>query len=199
MTEDVGQDDFFGTWLVGIDEAGRGPLAGPVVAAGVMLDPEKPIDGLRDSKKLTEKARESLYEDIMADALFVSVKVIDVDVIDRINIFQATLLAMKEIIISIKPELTVDAVLIDGKHTVSGMNQVRQIAIVSGDNRIKCIMAASIIAKVERDRLMKKYDEEFPGYGFLHHKGYGTEAHLSAIAALGPCAIHRMSFSPFRE
>lgn len=193
------EDDFYGQSVLGIDEAGRGPLAGPVVAAGVMLDPLKPIVGLNDSKKLTEKAREILYHEIMERALFVSIESMDAETIDRINILKATLLAIKKIILSYPQDRKVDAILIDGNQTVPGIVGRRQFAIVSGDSRIQCIMAASIIAKVHRDRLMTSYHDEFPGYGFMQHKGYGTASHLDALKKLGPCKIHRMSFAPLKD
>jgi|SRR5579871_794693 len=192
-------DKFFGYKIAGIDEAGRGPLAGPVVVAGVRLNPEVPIIGLNDSKKLTKQARESLYQEIMTHALFVVVKTIDHHTIDRINILQATLLAMKDAILSIREQTDVKAVVIDGNQTVPGIDNIKQFAVVSGDSRIDCIMAASIIAKVHRDQLMMNFHDQYPGYGFDHHKGYGTAVHLAAIANLGPCPIHRLSFSPFKE
>lgn len=195
----LGDDDFFGQAVVGIDEAGRGPLAGPVVAAGVMLDRNRPIIGLNDSKKLTEKARESLYQEIMGRALFVAVKEVDAITIDRINILQATLLAMKEVIAALNDKDAIDAVLIDGNKTVPGVSSPRQLAVIGGDRRISCIMAASIIAKVHRDRMMKSYHDEHPGYGFNQHKGYGTVLHMEAINRLGPCPIHRMSFAPLKD
>ncbi|HXW52593.1 MAG TPA: ribonuclease HII [Myxococcota bacterium] len=192
-------DEFFGQRVLGIDEAGRGPLAGPVVAAGVMLDQRHHIIGLKDSKKLTKLAREDLYEEIMERALFVSVKAVDNRTIDRINILQATLLAMKEVILAFNPKEAMDAVLIDGNQTVSGISHFKQYALVNGDNRHPNIMAASIIAKVRRDQLMMSCHEQFPDYGFDSHKGYGTELHLQAIARLGPCPIHRLSFAPFKD
>lgn len=191
-------DDFFGQIVIGIDEAGRGPLAGPVVAAGVVLNPTHHISGLKDSKELKESVREDLYQEIMAHALFVSVKEADAKTIDRINILNATLLAMKQVISECTERLPLDVALIDGNATVPGLT-VRQIAWVKGDSEVPCIMAASIIAKVHRDRLMKSYDNAFPGYGFLRHKGYGTKDHLDAIKTLGPCEIHRRSFAPFKD
>lgn len=181
--------------VLGIDEAGRGPLAGPVVAAGVVLGSD--ISGLGDSKKLGEKARESLYQEIMARALFVSVKVIDANVIDQINILQATLLAMKQVIIEAQKALPIAQVLIDGNQLVNGID-IPQEAIIKGDSKVRSIMAASIVAKVHRDRLMNEYHQQFPAYGFLSHKGYGTKAHMNAISLFGPCAIHRMSFAPLK-
>jgi ribonuclease HII len=190
-------DSFFGQNVIGIDEAGRGPLAGPVVAAGVLLDTKKPIFGLNDSKKIKEKTREDLYQQIHERAVFISVHEIDVATIDRINILQATLAAMKQVILDCLSIRKADVILIDGNRTVSELS-VKQIAVVKGDSLIECIMAASIVAKVHRDRIMRAYEEQFPGYGFKDHKGYGTKGHLEAIQRLGPCAIHRMSFSPLR-
>lgn len=190
--------DFAGQAVLGIDEAGRGPLAGPVVAAGVVLNALNPVQGLKDSKKLSEKARGDLYEKIMARALFVRAHEVDSETIDRINILQATLRAMRAVIISCVEKHAVDVALIDGNQTVPDAPRVKQIAMVKGDNRFECIMAASIIAKVHRDRLMHLYDQDYPGYGFRKHKGYGTEAHIEAIDRLGPCSIHRMSFAPLR-
>lgn len=184
--------------ILGIDEAGRGPLAGPVVAAGVVLDSNKPIGLLNDSKKLSEKARESLFLEIMARALFVGVKVIDAAIIDQINILQATLLAMKEVILEAQKVLSLDLVMIDGNQRVLGVDVVQK-TIINGDALEEPIMAASIIAKVTRDRLMKDYHVQYPGYGFLSHKGYGTKAHMQAITELGPSPIHRLSFAPLKS
>lgn len=183
--------------VIGVDEAGRGPLAGPVVAAGVILDVNKPISGLNDSKKLSEKMRDSLYDHIMEHAQFVSVEEISADIIDRINILQATLLAMKRVVTAAVLIHSVDIALIDGNTLIPDLS-IKQIAVVNGDSQIESIMAASIIAKVHRDRLMKKFDAEWPGYGFGQHKGYGTKDHFAAIDRLGPSAIHRMSFSPLK-
>jgi ribonuclease HII len=182
--------------VLGIDEAGRGPLAGPVVAAGVVLDENNPIGSLNDSKKLSKKARESLYEEIMARSKFVAVKVIDSQIIDKINILQATLLAMKGVIDEAKKTLPIESILIDGNQLVPGVEG--QKAIVNGDSLIEAIMAASIVAKVHRDSLMKDYHHQYPQYGFLHHQGYGTRAHMEALSLMGPCPIHRRSFSPLK-
>lgn len=189
---------FFGELVVGIDEAGRGPLAGPVVAAGVMLDDKRPITGLNDSKKLSEKNRELLYSEIMDKALVVSVSEIDVEAIDRLNILRATLAAMGNVIHDCMARTKIDAILIDGHQTVSGI-PIKQIAVVKGDTLIECIMAASIVAKVHRDRLMRALENVHPGYGFAKHKGYGTRDHLDALSRLGPSPIHRKSFAPCRE
>lgn len=184
--------------VAGIDEAGRGPLAGPVVAAGVVLDCHRPIIGLNDSKKLTEKKRESLFLEINDRALVVAISEIDAAQIDRINILQATLLAMKNVLIEIHNKIKLDWALIDGNMTVASVG-IRQRAIVKGDTLVPSIMAASIIAKVHRDRMMKNFDERFPGYGFADHKGYGTKKHMDALTALGPCSIHRLSFAPLKS
>ncbi len=184
--------------VVGVDEAGRGCLAGPVVAAAVMLDNNKPIVGLNDSKKLSEAMREVLYEQIYARAVLVSVKAVDAQIIDRINILQATFLAMRQTIAASISTQRVDMVLVDGNREIPDLS-IKQMAIVEGDGLVECIMAASIIAKVHRDRLMKQFDSTYPGYGFAQHKGYGTKAHLAAINELGPSAIHRMSYAPLRE
>lgn len=183
--------------IIGIDEAGRGPLAGPVVAAGVVLDKDRPILGLNDSKKLSEKVRERLYDQIMERARFVSVEEISADVIDTINILRATLLAMKKVLLEAMRVHKIDVALIDGNTEIPNL-LVRQIAIVRGDSQVECIMAASIIAKVYRDRIMKKFDAQWPGYGFGRHKGYGTREHCAAIELLGPSPIHRMSFAPLK-
>lgn len=191
------EDEFRGS-ILGIDEAGRGPLAGPVVAAGVVLDPRRPIVGLNDSKKLSEKARQELYHQIKACALAVVVKEMSPAVIDEINILKATLRAMGEVMTQVIETCSVDEVLIDGNQIVSHIKHIKQQAIVKGDQKIPSIMAASIIAKVHRDNLMKAFDQQYPGYGFLSHKGYGTKVHLEAIERLGPCAIHRLSFAPLK-
>ncbi|MGL4668643.1 MAG: ribonuclease HII [Saezia sp.] len=180
--------------LAGVDEAGRGPLAGPVVAAAVILDAENPIFGLADSKKLTEKRRLVLYEEIRAKALCCSIAWANVEEIDRLNILQATMLAMKRAVENLR--LPPMKVLVDG-------NRVPQVhydieAIVDGDNLIPEISAASILAKVYRDQLLAGLDEKYPEYGFIKHKGYGTQIHLEALKEHGPCPEHRRSFAPVR-
>ena len=181
--------------IAGIDEAGRGPLAGPVVAAAVILDPESGVDGINDSKKLTEKQREGLFDRIMATAVAVGVGIMDHDVVDRDNILQATLAAMKEAVAQLAA--TADFLLIDGISRIP--LAVPQRSIKQGDGRSVSIAAASIIAKVTRDRLMVEYDRLYPGYGLAGHKGYGSQAHLEAIARLGPSPIHRTTFRGVRE
>lgn len=183
--------------VAGIDEVGRGPLAGPVVAAGVVLDCHRPIMGLNDSKKLTEKMRNRLFQEINDRALVVAISEVDAAQIDKINILQATLLAMKNVLLEMHTKTKLDWALIDGNMTIPSVG-IRQRAIVKGDTLVPSIMAASIIAKVYRDRLMKNFDELFPGYDFAVHKGYGTKKHMDALAALGPSPIHRLSFAPLK-
>jgi ribonuclease HII len=181
--------------LCGVDEAGRGPLAGPVVAAAVILDPLRPIDGLRDSKQMTARQREEVAEVIRACALAWSVAQASVEEIDEINILQATLLAMRRAVAGLKP--AADYALVDG-------NQLPRLAVparavIGGDAIEPAISAASILAKTHRDALMIAYDATHPGYGFAEHVGYGTPQHLAQLRALGPCALHRRSFAPVRE
>jgi ribonuclease HII len=181
--------------IAGIDEAGRGPLAGPVVAAAVVLPRNHVIPGVDDSKKLTAARRDALYDRIMAEALAVGVGVSDSQTVDRINILQATLRAMETAVreLSTAP----DYLLIDGITKTS--LHIPQKTVKQGDGRSLSIAAASIIAKVTRDRMMAEYDRQYPGYGFAGHKGYGSAAHLAAIARLGPCPIHRLTFRGVRE
>jgi ribonuclease HII len=178
--------------VAGVDEAGRGPLAGPVMAAAVILNPKKIIPGLADSKKLSAKQREALFPLIQEYALAWAVGRAEVEEIDRINILQATLLAMKRAIEALiyPPEL----VLIDGTH--APILACRVQTIIKGDSLEPAISAASILAKVTRDREMVMLDKEFPHYGFAQHKGYGTQAHLEAIERHGISAIHRRSYAP---
>jgi len=178
--------------VAGVDEAGRGPLAGPVVAAAVILDELKPIAGLNDSKKLTEKRREKLYDEILAKALCCSIAEASVQEIDSLNILQATLLAMRRAVdgLRLKPV----KVLVDGNRLP--VLDVRAEAIVQGDALIPAISAASILAKVHRDRLCAQLHAQYPTYGFDRHKGYGTVIHLQALREHGPTPWHRMSFAP---
>ena len=176
--------------VAGIDEAGRGPLAGPVVAAACILDPKELILGLDDSKKLTEKKREELFEVIKEKALFYSVVAKGPDVIDDINILEATKQAMRECVSNLeqRPDLLlIDAVKLEG----TGIDIE---PIIKGDAKSNSIAAASILAKVTRDHMMIEYDKEYPGYGFAKHKGYGTKDHYAAIRELGMTPIHRRSF-----
>jgi len=181
--------------VAGVDEAGRGPLAGPVVAAAVILDPDAPIDGLNDSKLLSPARREHLYGQIRARARAVGVGVVPPAEIDRVNILQATLRAMAEAVAGLStasPGCPADHLLIDAL-TLPGVS-LAQDGIVKGDQKSVSIAAASIIAKVTRDRLMASLDARYPGYGFAVHKGYPTAAHREALRRLGPCPIHRRTF-----
>ncbi|HSV34656.1 MAG TPA: ribonuclease HII [Ramlibacter sp.] len=178
--------------IAGVDEAGRGPLAGPVVAAAVILDDTKRIRGLADSKVLTPIKREKLYDQIREKALCCSVALASVEEIDTLNILHATMLAMKRAVegLRLKPA----KVLVDGNRIPT--LDVLAEAIIGGDAIVKSISAASILAKVHRDRLCKTLDEEFPQYGFASHKGYGTPEHLEALRVHGACRHHRKFFSP---
>jgi ribonuclease HII len=178
--------------MAGVDEAGRGPLAGPVVAAAVILDDLHPIAGLNDSKKLTAKRREKLFDEIKAKALCFSIAQASVQEIDEINILQATLLAMKRAVegLRLKPM----KVLVDGNRLPA--IDIRAEAIVQGDALVPAISAASILAKVHRDRLCEQMHAQYPQYGFDQHKGYGTAVHLAALQAHGPAECHRLTFAP---
>ena len=176
----------------GVDEAGRGPLAGPVVAAAVILDDLRPIKGLRDSKQLTELRRERLYEEIRAKALCCSIAEASVDEIDRLNILQATLLAMQRAVHGLR--LRPHGVLVDGNRLP--VLELPCEAVVQGDAKVTAIAAASILAKVHRDRLCAALDQQYPGYGFAAHKGYSTAMHLAALRERGACPQHRRSFAP---
>ncbi len=186
---------YTGDLLAGVDEVGRGPLAGDVVTAAVILDPRKPIDGLADSKKLSAARREQLFELICANALSFSIARASVAEIDSINILQASLLAMKRAVeaLHVQPE----HVLVDGNKLPKW--HYSSEAVIQGDDRVAAISAASIIAKVTRDREMIALDRVYPGYGFAEHKGYGTKVHLLALQTLGATSIHRRSFAPVRE
>lgn len=181
--------------MAGVDEAGRGPLAGPVVAAAVILDDRNPIAGLADSKKLTAAKRDKLYDQIRAKALCCCVAQATVEEIDRLNILQATMLAMQRAVagLRLRPAL----VLVDGNRLP--VLDVRAEAIVRGDAKVQAISAASILAKVTRDRGLAELHERYPLYGFDRHKGYGTEMHLEALRANGPCPEHRHSFAPVAQ
>lgn len=176
--------------IAGVDEAGRGPLAGPVVAAAVIFPPGVWIEGVDDSKRLTPSRRERLFEVISKCALGVGVGVVGPAAIDDMNILRATLQAMAEAVAGLAPQP--QCLLVDGLHVPEAAVPAR--ALVDGDARCFSVAAASIIAKVTRDRLMMGYDAEFPGYGFARHKGYGTKEHREAIRRLGLCPIHRRSF-----
>jgi ribonuclease HII len=181
--------------IAGVDEAGRGPLAGPVVAAAVILDPAQRLRGLRDSKLLTPAAREGLAVEIRARALAWAVAESDVGEIDALNILQATLLAMRRAIerLATKPEV----VWIDGIHCPALDYPMR--AIVDGDRLIAAIAAASILAKTSRDAMLVELDRSYPEYGFARHKGYATPEHLAALRQLGPCPVHRRFFAPVAQ
>ncbi len=183
-------------FIAGVDEAGRGPLAGPVAVAAVILDPSKPrIRGLDDSKKLTQAKREALYEKIVERALSYSIVMVMSDEIDRINIFQATMTGMSRALAGLTP--SAHEAWIDGNALPRDLPCAGR-AIIGGDALEPAISAASILAKVTRDRWMVELDREHPGYGFAEHKGYGTPAHLAALQRLGPCPHHRRSFAPVK-
>ncbi|MCA1925344.1 MAG: ribonuclease HII [Thiobacillus sp.] len=182
------------TGLAGVDEAGRGPLAGPVVAAAVMLDPERRIDGLRDSKKLSATARERLADHIRRDALAWCVAEASVQEIDTLNILGATMLAMRRAVDGLGR--APDEVWVDGNRCPQW--PWRSQAVVKGDDKIAAIAAASILAKTERDRFMRRLHEIHPQYGFARHMGYGTAQHLEALKAHGACPHHRRSFAPVK-
>lgn len=176
--------------VAGVDEAGRGPLAGPVVAAAVVLDPARPIEGLADSKTLSPRQREALVEEIRGKALAVAVASSSPRQIERINILRASLRAMAAAVGRLS--VAVGHLLVDGNRPVP--LDIPQSPLVKGDSACACIAAASIVAKVARDRLMERMDRRFPHYGFRRHKGYPTRAHLAALEVHGPCAIHRRTF-----
>jgi ribonuclease HII len=181
-------------YIAGCDEVGRGPLAGPVVVACVILDPNKPIDGLNDSKKLSKSKRDSLSEIILEKAVSTAIVYIDHDVVDQINVLNASkqgmLMALKKL--SISPDVVLsDAIKLD----LDIINE----AIIKGDSKSISIAAASIIAKVSRDEHMVKMDLKYPGYGFAKHKGYPTKEHIKQLNKLGPCKIHRKSFKPVQD
>lgn len=179
-------------YIAGIDEAGRGPLAGPVVAAAVVLDPQKPILGLDDSKNLTENKREELYDVIHNKACSIGIGIINNKMIDKINILQATFKAMQAAIDNLNK--SPDYILVDGNREIPDID-IRQETIIDGDCLVNAIAAASIIAKVYRDRLIGEYHNTYPEYGFDRNKGYGTREHIEALRKHGPTSIHRYSFS----
>ncbi len=179
----------------GVDEAGRGPLAGPVIAGAVILDPDNPVEGLKDSKRLTAARREVLYEEIRVRALAWAVGRAEVEEIDRINILQATMLAMQRAVAALLP--AAEYALIDGNRCPDLACPAE--AIVKGDSRVAAISAASIMAKVTRDREMQLLDERYPGYGLARHKGYPSKAHIEALESLGVSPIHRRSYAPVRK
>ncbi|HAM51352.1 MAG TPA: ribonuclease HII [Nitrospiraceae bacterium] len=176
--------------IAGIDEAGRGPLAGPVVAAAVVLSPVKTIAGVRDSKKVPAKEREELFWSVFCSCLDIGIGIIESETIDKVNIVRATQLAMKMAVedLASRPDLLlIDAMKLPSLH-------IRQVSLIKGESLSASIAAASIIAKVVRDRIMEQYDGVYPGYGFARHKGYPTKGHIQSIISKGPCPIHRKSF-----
>ena len=177
--------------ICGIDEAGRGPLAGPVVVAGVIMPKESMIEGVNDSKKVSEKKREKLYDIILEEAISYSVAIIGQDVIDEINILNATKQGVTQVVegLDVKPNL----ILVDALTHINTKG-IPYDSIIKGDAKCYNIAAASIIAKVTRDRIMREWDKIYPQYGFINHKGYGTAKHIAAIKEYGPCLIHRKSF-----
>jgi len=180
--------------LCGVDEAGRGPLAGPVTAAAVMLDPARPIDGLRDSKKLSAAARERLADEIRERAAAWCVAEASVAEIDRLNILHATMLAMQRAVAGL--QIPPDDVWVDGNRCPNWA--WRSQAVVKGDDKVAAIAAASILAKTARDQYMCRLHDDYPAYGFAQHMGYGTAAHLAALKAHGACPQHRRSFAPVK-
>ena len=181
--------------VAGVDEAGRGPLAGPVVAAAVVLDPRCGWEGLNDSKQLARETREALYARVLQEARAFAWAVVGPRTIDTLNIRRASLEAMRRAVLRLP--LAPDLVLVDGVDRVPGLS-CRQEAVISGDARLLSVAAASVVAKVVRDRIMERLDRVWPHYGFARHKGYGTPEHLEALTRLGPCPLHRFSFTPVR-
>ncbi len=183
-------------YIIGLDEAGRGPLAGPVVVAGVLINPKikKLVKGINDSKKLSKKQREKLYKILVTcKDIKWSVAIVSEKIIDKINILEATKLAMRKVVKKLNP----DFLILDGNFLLD--ISLPQKSVVKGDSKVLSVAAASIIAKVTRDRLMKKYHKKYPSYGFDSHKGYGSEFHMKMIKKYGPCPIHRKSFFPISE
>ncbi len=178
-------------YICGIDEAGRGPLAGPVVVAGVIMPKDSMIEGVNDSKKVSEKKREKLYDVILEEAISYSVAIIGQDIIDEINILNATKQGVTKVVeeLDVKPNL----ILVDALTHINTKG-IPYDSIIKGDAKCYNIAAASIIAKVTRDRIMREWDEIYPQYGFINHKGYGTAKHIEALKEYGPCPIHRRTF-----
>ena len=191
---DLFRPDYDGPGVAGVDEVGRGPLAGDVVAAAVILDPARPVSGLRDSKKLSAARREQLAAQIREQALAWSVARATVAEIDELNILQASLLAMHRAVRALQPQPVY--VLVDGNRLPRW--DYASEPVVKGDDRVAAIAAASILAKVQRDAELQELDRQYPGYGFARHKGYPTPAHLAALRELGATAVHRRSFAPVR-
>lgn len=180
--------------VAGVDEVGMGPLAGPVIAAAVVLPADVAVDGVADSKTVPKAKRETLAELLHASALGVGIGMVDVDEIDVINIYQAGLLAMRRAVAALP--VVPNHLLIDSRRIPEC--EIQQTCVDDGDATVYSIAAASIVAKVHRDRLMRELDERYPGYGFAAHAGYATAAHLKALRSLGPCPVHRRSFAPVR-
>lgn len=181
-------------WIAGVDEVGRGPLAGPVLAAAVILPQTSRIRGINDSKKLSKKKLLEIYDTIKEEAVAIGIGQVEAEIIDQVNIYQATKIAMKEAIqnLGLVPDhLLIDAMELD--------IPIEQTSLIKGDARSQSIAGASIIAKVERDRLMEAYDQEFPGYDFANNVGYGTPSHLAGLRQLGPSPIHRKTFAPVKD
>lgn len=181
-------------FIAGVDEAGRGPLAGPVVAAACLIPENVHLTGIQDSKKLTHEIRKKLFWQIISRTL-VGVGVVNEQEIDRINILQASLLAMRLAVLALSA--TPDVLLIDGPFKIN--LPLEQLPVIGGDEKLVSVGAASIVAKVTRDEMMEAYDLEYPHYGFRFHKGYPTEAHFAALDQHGPCPIHRMTFAPLHR
>jgi ribonuclease HII len=192
--DDLFRPDYDGPGIAGVDEVGRGPLAGDVVAAAVILDPARPLSGLRDSKKLSAARREQLAVQIRQQALAWSVARATVAEIDELNILQASLLAMHRAVRGLQPQPVY--VLVDGNRLPRW--DYASEPVVKGDDRVAAIAAASILAKVQRDAELLELDRQYPGYGFARHKGYPTAAHLAALRELGASAVHRRSFAPVK-
>jgi ribonuclease HII len=198
------EQEFFAAgykFVGGIDEAGRGPLAGPVVAACVVLRADFPVDDpniemIKDSKQLTERSREEAIKIIYAMPMEVGIGICDHAAIDRINILQASFLAMKKALSSLKQKP--EYILLDGNLPIPNLS-IPQKTIISGDKTVFAIAAASIVAKVTRDRIMRAEHKKYPAYGFDKHKGYGTKMHLQRLETIGPCPIHRLSFAPVKR
>jgi ribonuclease HII len=182
--------------VCGVDEVGRGPLAGPVVAAAVIIPPGRVIEGVADSKKLSATRREEYFEKIVEQSLPCAVGIIDNECIDKMNILKASLMAMRKAVMDLKQ--APDFVLVDGDYAIPKMD-LPQFAIVGGDGRCQSIAAASIVAKVTRDRIMDHYQALYPSFSFSQHKGYPTPAHLEELKEHGPCKIHRTSFKPVAD
>ncbi len=182
--------------IAGVDEAGRGPWAGPVVAAAVVFPPDFRNKKIKDSKKLDARNREKLFLEINRRALSVGVGIIDQQTIDSVNILNATYLAMKKALAVLEP--APDLIIVDGHRKIPGV-KTKQLAVIAGESKSLCVAAASIIAKVTRDRIMIDLSSQYPQYSFDKHKGYGTALHRRRLAEFGPCPLHRMSYAPVRE